>query len=92
MIVVASVSCIYGLGVPDTYADSSLHLALGDTISASELVARLRSMQYDEAAAYATAAGREMPRGSFTLREARSWRPEASESSEASEAEEAPEA
>ena len=49
-------------------------------------------MQYDEAAAYATAAGREMPRGSFTLREARSWRPEASESSEASEAEEAPEA
>ncbi len=46
VIVVASVSCIYGLGSPDHYAAMALPLAVGDTIEREDLLRRLTQMQY----------------------------------------------
>ena len=45
-IVVASVSCIYGLGTPQEYVDRMLKLKLGDTIERDQLLRRLVGMQY----------------------------------------------
>jgi excinuclease ABC subunit B len=45
-IVVASVSCIYGLGTPQEYVDRMLTLKLGDTIERDTLLRRLVGMQY----------------------------------------------
>jgi excinuclease ABC subunit B len=45
-IVVASVSCIYGLGTPQEYVDRMLRLKLGDTIDRDQLLRRLVGMQY----------------------------------------------
>ena len=45
-IVVASVSCIYGLGTPQEYVDRMLKLKLGDTIERDTLLRRLVGMQY----------------------------------------------
>jgi excinuclease ABC subunit B len=45
-IVVASVSCIYGLGTPQEYVDRMLRLKLGDTIEREQLLRRLVGMQY----------------------------------------------
>src|SRR6266699_4108420 len=45
-IVVASVSCIYGLGTPQEYVDRMLPLRLGDTIERDMLLRKLVGMQY----------------------------------------------
>ncbi len=45
-IVVASVSCIYGLGNPLEYRDRMLALARGDTVEQRQLLRRLVEMQY----------------------------------------------
>lgn len=46
VIVVASVSCIYGLGSPDDYADLCVHVAVGDTNGRDEILRRLVDIQY----------------------------------------------
>ncbi len=45
-IVVASVSCIYGLGTPQEYVDRMVPLRVGDTIDRDTLLRRLVGMQY----------------------------------------------
>ncbi len=45
-IVVASVSCIYGLGTPQEYVDRMLRLKLGDTMEREQLLRKLVGMQY----------------------------------------------
>ena len=45
-LVVASVSCIYGLGAPEEYFRLSLSLRPGDQISRDELIRRLIELQY----------------------------------------------
>ena len=46
VIIVASVSCIYGLGSPSNYQDMALEIAVGDTIERDDLLRRLTQMQY----------------------------------------------
>ncbi|MCC6406785.1 MAG: excinuclease ABC subunit UvrB [Planctomycetes bacterium] len=46
VIIVASVSCIYGLGNPDAYAEMSLQLSVGQAIEREDLLRRLTQMQY----------------------------------------------
>lgn len=46
VVVVASVSCIYGLGLPKEYLDSSLVLVAGSKVSWTEFAGRLESMLY----------------------------------------------
>lgn len=45
-IVVASVSCIYGLGAPKEYYDLHISLRAGDKMSREDLIKRLISIQY----------------------------------------------
>ncbi len=45
-IVVASVSCIYGLGAPGEYYKMSLSLRPGDNVSREEVIEKLVSIQY----------------------------------------------
>ena len=45
-IVVASVSCIYGLGAPSEYYKMSLSLRPGDEVSREEVIKKLISIQY----------------------------------------------
>ncbi len=45
-IVVASVSCIYGLGTPQEYVDRMLTLRVGDTVERESLLRHLVGMQY----------------------------------------------
>jgi excinuclease ABC subunit B len=45
-IVVASVSCIYGLGTPQEYVDRMASLRVGDTIERDALLRKLVGMQY----------------------------------------------
>ena len=45
-IVVASVSCIYGLGAPKEYYDLHISLRVGDKLAREELIKRLISIQY----------------------------------------------
>ncbi len=47
VLIVASVSCIYGLGSPEDYRASVVHLSLGQEISRQELLAQLVRMKYD---------------------------------------------
>ena len=46
VIIVASVSCIYGLGSPSNYSDMALEIAVGDNIERDDLLRRLTQMQY----------------------------------------------
>jgi len=46
VIVVASVSCIYGLGSPEVYRKSFLNLALGDKIAREDIIARLIDLYF----------------------------------------------
>jgi excinuclease ABC subunit B len=46
VIIVASVSCIYGLGNPDSYQEMALPIAVGDSIVREDLLRRLTLMQY----------------------------------------------
>ena len=45
-VVVASVSCIYGLGTPQEYVDRMVKLTVGDTIERDALLRKLVGMQY----------------------------------------------
>ncbi len=59
VIIVASVSCIYGLGSPKEYEGVVLHVKRGDeTLGRSELLRRLVDMQFERVAG-------DMKRGSF---------------------------
>ncbi|HXI88086.1 MAG TPA: DEAD/DEAH box helicase family protein, partial [Parvularculaceae bacterium] len=61
VIIVASVSCIYGIGSVETYTAMTFTLTLGETIARSRLLADLVALQYRRAdAAFA--------RGSFRAR------------------------
>lgn len=46
VIVVSSVSCIYGIGAPDTYEGSSVDIKAGDSVKRDDLLRRLADMQY----------------------------------------------
>ena len=46
VIVVASVSCIYGIGNPEDYRNKMLTLRVGDVIPREEILERLVNMQY----------------------------------------------
>jgi len=47
VIVVASVSCIYGLGSPDEYRELVLSLRQGQVVDRNEILRKLISIQYD---------------------------------------------
>ncbi len=61
VIVVASVSCIYGIGDPDDYKESMLVLKEGMSISRNDLFEKLIKMQY-------TRNDYDMSRGTFRVR------------------------
>jgi len=46
VIVVASVSCIYGLGTPQEYVDKMVQLRVGDELDRDDLLRRFVQMQY----------------------------------------------
>ncbi|QNF92884.1 excinuclease ABC subunit UvrB [Janibacter sp. YB324] len=46
VVVVASVSCIYGLGTPQEYVDRMVNLRVGDEIDRDELLRQFVTMQY----------------------------------------------
>ena len=46
VVVVASVSCIYGLGTPQEYVDRMVRLRVGEQINRDELLLRFVQMQY----------------------------------------------
>ncbi len=46
VVIVASVSCIYGLGSPDTYAESVITFETGMTFDLDEALAKLVAMQF----------------------------------------------
>jgi excinuclease ABC subunit B len=45
-VIVATVSCIYGIGDPDDYRDMRMIVRKGDRLSQRDLIARLIAMQY----------------------------------------------
>ncbi|MDR2831266.1 MAG: excinuclease ABC subunit UvrB [Methanobrevibacter sp.] len=47
VIVVSSVSCIYGIGSPEDYSEFKLFLSLGDIVDRSEILSHLIHMQYE---------------------------------------------
>ena len=47
VVVVSSVSCIYGLGTPQEYVDRMVQLSVGDQLDRDELLTRFVDMQYD---------------------------------------------
>ena len=47
VIVVASVSCIYGIGDPDDYKDTMLNIRVGETYKRKELYTKLVEMQFE---------------------------------------------
>jgi excinuclease ABC subunit B len=46
VVIVASVSCIYGIGAVETYAQMVISLRTGDTVERADLLARLVALQY----------------------------------------------
>jgi len=61
VVIVASVSCIYGIGDPVDYHSMVLHLREGERIAHRDLIQRLVAMQYDRADI-------DFKRGSFRVR------------------------
>lgn len=47
VIVVASVSCIYGLGLPENYFKGSMKISLGDLVDRDELLRQLVNIHYE---------------------------------------------
>jgi excinuclease ABC subunit B len=47
VLIVASVSCIYGLGSPEAYYGMLIHLEQGDTVSRQEVLDKLVQCQYE---------------------------------------------
>ncbi len=60
VIVCASVSCIYGLGAPDAYRKTILHIESGSNLGREDLISRLVAMQF-------TRTNADLTRGSFRL-------------------------
>ena len=46
VVVVASVSCIYGLGAPDQYEEITVKLRVGETVERDDILRQLVSMQF----------------------------------------------
>ena len=61
VIVVASVSCIYGLGSPDAYYDMLAYLTVGDRSGMPALLSQLVEMQYERT-------NLDLARGNFRVR------------------------
>lgn len=61
VVVVASVSCIYGLGTPQEYVDRMVRVAVGDQIERDQMLRRFVTMQYSRNDAAFT-------RGTFRVR------------------------
>lgn len=61
VIVVASVSCIYGLGAPQVYADHIFHFKKGDIIDRANFVRKLVELHFTRTTA-------DLTRGTFRLR------------------------
>ena len=61
VIVVASVSCIYGLGAPEVYRQNIFHFKVGDTIARKEFSRKLVELQF-------TRTNAELKRGTYRLR------------------------
>ncbi|MFP4515113.1 MAG: excinuclease ABC subunit UvrB [Parcubacteria group bacterium] len=61
VIVVASVSCIYNLGVPINYLESSLRLAIGQDLVRGDLIKQLIKIQFERTTG-------ELERGKFRIR------------------------
>lgn len=61
VIVVASVSCIYGIGNPEDFANSIMHLKVGDIISRNKLLFKLVENLYSRA-------NEQFERGTFRVR------------------------
>ena len=47
VIVVATVSCIYGLGMPDLYKEMRVHIEKGQVLDTNKLAGQLVSLQYE---------------------------------------------
>ncbi len=60
-IVVASVSCIYGLGAPEVYAQNIFHFRVGDKIERKEFARKLIQLQFTRTTA-------DLKRGTYRLR------------------------
>jgi excinuclease ABC subunit B len=61
VIIVASVSCIYGLGLPVNYLEAAIHLTVGQTIARGELIKQLVKIQFVRTTG-------ELKRGNFRVR------------------------
>ncbi|MBM3257168.1 MAG: excinuclease ABC subunit UvrB [Candidatus Liptonbacteria bacterium] len=61
VIVVASVSCIYGLGAPEAYAANIFHFKVGDRMERKEFARKLIDLQFNRTNA-------DLTRGKFRLR------------------------
>jgi len=61
VIIVASVSCIYGIGAPETYYSQSFPLETGQSLTRKELLDRLVSIQYERS-------DDDLKRGTFRVR------------------------
>ena len=61
VIVVASVSCIYGLGAPEVYAENIFHFKVGDKINRKEFARKLIKLQFNRTNA-------DLKRGTYRLR------------------------
>ncbi len=61
VIIVASVSCIYGLGAPEAYAATMLHFNVGGEIDRTTLMRKLTEIQF-------TRTNADLSRGQFRLR------------------------
>ena len=61
VIIVASVSCIYGLGAPEVYAENIFHFKVGDRIKRQEFARKLIQLQFKRTNA-------DLKRGTYRLR------------------------
>ncbi len=61
VIIVASVSCIYGLGAPEEYEKTVLHFKTGERITREEVLKRFVAMQFERTTA-------DLTRGHFRVR------------------------
>jgi excinuclease ABC subunit B len=61
VIIVASVSCIYGLGAPEVYARNIFHLKVGDTVERKAFARKLVELQFNRT-------NSDLKRGTYRLR------------------------
>jgi excinuclease ABC subunit B len=61
VIIVASVSCIYGLGAPEAYEETVLHFKMGETFARGEMIRRFIDMQFERTTS-------DLTRGHFRVR------------------------